>query len=107
MKTLNKLVAVEPIVLDTDKTNAPARGLDLSDRMVIKLVPTKVVFSSETFQAQGTVYFRTDIVAHASARQKFELNGKSFVLIPEDMVIIYNAPDTSTKERLDDGDVLL
>lgn len=91
MKTLNKRVALEPIVIDDKKTNS-IKGVDVSDLMVSKLVPTKVVYDSENFIAGGIAYIDSTSVKTSFNNKKFELDGKTFVLFPEEFVVIYKNP---------------
>lgn len=92
--TKNDMVAVE--VIEFDKGDGQAkktvRGLDLTDRLVMSLVSSKVVFNSKTYTAGTQVYFKSDIRHMPQLKQKMSLNGKEFILLPESTIVAAEEP---------------
>lgn len=91
MLVLNKQVAVKPITLDREKDQPRAKGLDITDLTITKIISSEVVFDSGQvglqFSKGDTVYFRSDILKLPYVRQKMELDGKEFILVPEEIVV--------------------
>lgn len=84
MKTLNKQIAILPFKKEQDKPKA--KGIDFSN--TIKLISSEVVFDSEKYTKRTKLYFRSEIERMPFVNQKFELDGLTFILVPEEAVIL-------------------
>lgn len=87
MKTLNKNVAITPFVKDNAADRPRAKGLDLTDVTVTKLIESEVLFDSEQFSKGDTLYFRSDVLRFPQVNQKLKLGETTFILMPEELVI--------------------
>lgn len=88
-KTLNKNVAVSPFVREAASDKPKARGLDLQDTTITKLLPAKVLYASSSFSVGDIVYFRSDVLRLPVANQKLQLGETTFVLMPEELVVLH------------------
>lgn len=87
MKTLNKQVAVTPFVKENTQDRPRARGLDLTDVTVTKLIEAEVLYDSDNFSKGDTLYFRSDILRMPQVSQKLKLGETTFILLQEDFAI--------------------
>jgi hypothetical protein len=92
MKTINNLLAVEPLVSSHDTREAQSRSKMLvSDRLLPHVVKATVVFdfSNQTFSLKpgDSVYFKTEIYQNVHVMKVFSKEDKNFMLIPFDQVI--------------------
>jgi hypothetical protein len=82
----NGRVAVEPIP-QTARTEAK-HGI-IAPMNQAGIVPVKVLFDSDEFEANTTVYVRTRINTTTTyGKEIFEAEGKRFILIPKDEVVL-------------------
>lgn len=86
METLNKTVAVAPFKKET-ADQPRARGLDMTDVTVTKLIVTQVLFDSEKFKKGDTLYFRSDVLRWPQVNQKLVLGETTFILLPEELPV--------------------
>lgn len=90
-----KSVAVEPFP-PVSATPQVSSGFALASADKSTLVPLKVVFRSElefdTLKAGATVYTLSSESSHAFAKEVYDLNGKKFILLPADRVVLYEGP---------------
>lgn len=90
MKIVNKNVAVEPLKSNHEEVRT-VRGIDMSNKLTLSLLQTIVVFDSENYKKGDYIYFRSDALRHPGATSRLTHDGVTFVLLPEDMVIGYDA----------------
>ena len=100
MKTLNKHVAIEPFKKDAEEKKA-ARGLDLSDVTVTKLIESVVLYDSDSFRVGDKLLFRADVLRHPAAQQRLKLGDKIFLLMPEELVLFVDTKKDEGNGRPD------
>ncbi|NBT57434.1 hypothetical protein EBT16_01495 [bacterium] len=87
--SVNENLAVEPF--PTNQVEKEVKNGLAFVKQKSSLQPLKVVFSdfSKTEYAVGyTVYVRADQCVSTWAKDVFELNGKKFILVPKNQVIL-------------------
>lgn len=96
-RSVNKKVAVEPFPSTSIETKNRAGFTTVIQKT--ELIPLKVVFSSLTPQGLGVdpghvVYVKGETTQHQWAKEVFELDGKKFIFIPEESVVLvdFNPP---------------
>ena len=60
------------------------------------LVPLKVVFNSGSFHEGDSVYVRSDMLSHVWAKESFVLQGKTFILVPEETIMAIEYDESKT-----------
>ncbi len=98
METVNKKIAVTPF--ETTDTTVVVKNMIPHLKQRTELTRLQVQFMSlgddlETprYMPGDYVYVRGDLCKHQLAREIFEVEGKSFILIDEAMVIGYDVKD--------------
>lgn len=89
MKTVNEYVAVE-LFSNTEEKKEVSRGIDITDRLVTKLISTRVLLDSKNYKAGTLLYFRSDIKKLPESIHKYQLRGLVFLLLPESQVVAYD-----------------
>lgn len=91
--SVNKRIAVEPFPsfgIETKNKNAFTTVVQKTD-----LIPLRVVFASDTLlevRPGDVVYVRGETQQHQWSKEVFELGGKKFIFIPEDVIVLLNRP---------------
>ncbi len=86
--TLNKCVATAPFVAQKTATARIVSGVALIDERNT-LGELKVVFDSEKFRTDDIVFIDPINAANFAWWKKvYELDGKQFILVPEEMVLV-------------------
>lgn len=92
MVTINKQVAVEPFKTRANQVKVQSGFAESATRD--GLLPLKVVFSSMdttipySIDEGKTVWVRAELSIQALAKRVYEIDGKSFILIPLEQVVL-------------------
>lgn len=96
IRGVNKKVAVEPFQVKGVEVKVSSGFGTVSQKT--ELTPLKVIFPNEATDRPdsdklvlypgNTVYVRGEASAHQWAKEVFELNGKKFIMLPEDMIVL-------------------
>jgi hypothetical protein len=87
MKSQNSHVAIEPIK-PIHTSRGAVKGIDYTDRTIMSCVSSKVIFDSEKYRIGDIIWVRTDALATPPFRNKLEIDGVQFCLIPEEFVVL-------------------
>jgi hypothetical protein len=87
MRTLNTHTALKPIKISV-VTDKRARGLDITDSTVMQIIATEVLFDSDEFKKGDVVYVRTDSLKLPHFRNKLEIGGVEFCLVPDEFIVM-------------------
>jgi hypothetical protein len=86
-QAVNDMVAVEPFPKSEAPTQVTKSGFTRDTRKGT-LIPLRVVFGTTDFPENSTVYVKSDNAIHPWAKEVFELEGKTFVIIPKTAILL-------------------
>lgn len=91
-KTLNGLVALEPLVLEhKTKPEATTSRFQTTDRLRNDLVKTKIVFDSEDYKQGDTAFVLAELDGTPHARKVYEEDGKKFIMVPKQALVMVSS----------------
>jgi hypothetical protein len=89
-KTYNKFIATKPIEKQSAKVAKVVAGMSIIDDK-LSLLPLEVVFNSGEFKAGDVIYVDGNSTGNQQwSKNVFELDGKSFILVPDTFVLVAN-----------------
>lgn len=95
MKTTNKFVAVTPFKKENTENQPRARGLDMTDATITRLIQAEVLFDSDSFNKGDVLFFRSDILRMPQSNQKLTLDGVTFILMAEEWPVLVQRKNDS------------
>ena len=95
IRTMQGSVALTPLTFDHDKGKGEkmVAGFVGTDKLAKTLIASQVVFDSKNFEAGQTVYLRADVYNAPQTKNLMQIDGKEFVLLPEEMVLAVKVVD--------------
>jgi hypothetical protein len=90
MKSFNKFIATKPIEKQAAKVAKVVAGMSIIDDK-LSLLPLEVAFESGEFKVGDVIYVDGNNASnHQWSKNVFELEGKSFILVPDTFVLVAN-----------------